>query len=69
MIKNKEILEIIERKKQKVSCDNCKYCDLNDYHSGRWYCRKRSVFDEIVKIEECFERQTERKNNVGKRKT
>ena len=29
MIKNKEILELIEKKKQETSCDNCKHCDLN----------------------------------------
>lgn len=57
MIKNKELLEIIEKNKQETSCDNCKHCDLNAYHSGKWYCRKRSVFDEIVSIEECFDRK------------
>lgn len=57
MIKNKELLEIIEKNKQETSCDNCKHCDLKSYHSGKWYCRKRSVFDEIVSIEECFDRK------------
>ena len=56
MIKNKEILAILEKKKREVSCDNCKHCDLNAYHSGKWYCRKRSVFDDSG-IEQCFERR------------
>lgn len=56
MIKNKEILEIIEKKKREVSCENCKNCDLNAYHSGKWYCKKNSVFSESADIEKCFER-------------
>lgn len=55
MIKNKEILDLLEKKKQEVSCDNCKYCNLNAYHKGKWYCSKHSVFDCPVDIEECFE--------------
>lgn len=55
MIKNKELLEMIKKKKQEVSCDNCKHCNLGAYHSGKWYCNKRSVFD--VDIKECFERK------------
>lgn len=55
MIKNKEILELLKKKKRELSCDNCKYCDLNDFHKGQWYCRKRSVFSCPVAIEECFE--------------
>ena len=58
MIKNKAILETLERKKQEVSCDNCKHCNLGAYHSGKWYCRKRSVFDDDeAGIEKCFERK------------
>lgn len=56
MIKNKAILEMIEKKKQEVSCDNCKHCNKSAYHSGKWYCKKRSVFDESMEIEQCFER-------------
>ncbi len=51
-MKNKGLLEIIEKIEkipQEASCDNCKYCDLNAYHSGRWYCRRRSVLGESVK--------------------
>lgn len=55
MIRNKELLELLEKKKQEVSCDNCKYCDLKAYHNGKWYCSKHSVFDCPVDIEECFE--------------
>lgn len=57
MIKNKTILEMIEKKKQEVACSNCKHCNLNAYHSGKWYCRKLSVFDSTSNIEECFERR------------
>ncbi len=59
MIKNKTILEMIEKKKQEVACSNCKHCNLNAYHSGKWYCRKLSVFDSTSNIEECFERRYE----------
>lgn len=55
MIKNKELLEIIERKKNEVSCENCKHCNLA-YHGEKWYCKKISVFPGII-IEECFERK------------
>lgn len=36
MIKNKAILEMLEKKKQEVSCENCKHCNLAAYHSGKW---------------------------------
>lgn len=55
MIKNKEILEIIEKKKYEKSCDNCKHCDLNKYHSGKWYCKKYIVTDNLPQNEYCFE--------------
>lgn len=57
MIKNKVILEMLEKKKQEVSCENCKHCNLAAYHSGKWYCNKRSVFDVVTDIKECFERK------------
>lgn len=56
MIKNKDILAMIEKKKWEISCENCKHCNLGAYHSGKWYCRKRSVFDCPIEIEQCFER-------------
>lgn len=34
MIRNKEILELLEKKKRELSCVNCKYCDLNAFHRG-----------------------------------
>lgn len=55
MIKNKEILDLLEKKKQETSCDNCKFCDLNAFHRGQWYCRKQSVCSPAVEIEKCFE--------------
>ena len=55
LIKNKEILNLLEKKKKEISCDNCKYCNLNAFHRGQWYCRKQSIFPLPVKIEECFE--------------
>lgn len=54
MIKNKELLKMIEEKKNKVSCENCKNCNLNAYHSGKWYCNKISVFNNNIDIKECF---------------
>ena len=63
MIKNKELLKIIEHKKNEVSCENCKHCNLA-YHSGKWYCKKISVFKPSIVTEECFERrQVERNGN------
>ena len=59
MIKNKEILAIIARKKNEVSCHNCVHCDVGALHSGKWYCTNRSVFDRIIDLSECFERKEE----------
>lgn len=56
MIKNKAILEIIEKKKKEIRCENCIYCNLGAFHSGKWYCKKISVFDNPIDIEKCFER-------------
>ena len=63
MIKNKELLEIIERKKNEVSCENCKHCNLSAHHSGKWYCKKISVFKPGIVIEECFERKKVQKSD------
>ena len=57
MIKNKELLEIIEQKKNEVSCENCKHCNLSAYHRGKWYCKNRSADEVQQDIEECFERR------------
>lgn len=57
MIKNKELLEIIRKKKEEVRCENCIHCNLGAFHSGKWYCKKRSVFNCSIDIEECFERK------------
>ena len=57
MIENKTILAEIERKKNEVSCQNCVHCHLGAYHSGRWYCKKNSVFDSNIDIQKCFERK------------
>lgn len=63
MVKNKEILEIIERKKNEVSCENCEYCNLGVYHSGKWYCDNPDVsIFETSKIEECFKRRGKEKS-------
>lgn len=59
MIKNKELLEIIERKKKEISCENCRFCDLKAFHSGKWYCKKHSVFTMPEDTMECFERKLE----------
>ena len=59
MIKNKEILAIIERKNNEVSCANCKHCNLGARYSGKWYCKNPniSVFEPPMSFEECFERK------------
>lgn len=59
MIKNRAILESIEKKKKEISCDNCKYCNLVAFHSGRWYCQHpdASLFKMPADIEECFVRR------------
>jgi hypothetical protein len=58
MIRNKELLALIEEKKNKSSCENCKHCNKGAYHSGKWYCKnpKVSVMKSPVNIEKCFER-------------
>jgi hypothetical protein len=58
MIKNKSILEEIRKKKNQIECSNCKFCNLNAFYKGAWYCNKRSVFDIPTEIEECFERKS-----------
>lgn len=57
MIKNKELLALIEEKRNKVDCENCKHCNKNAYHTGQWYCNNPnvSVMDLPVDIEKCFE--------------
>lgn len=57
MIKNKAILEEIEKQKNEVSCKNCKYCNIKAFNGGQFYCKKISVFDTVNDIEECFERR------------
>lgn len=55
MIKNKELLGIIETKKREKSCENCRHCNLLAFHRGQWYCNKISVFDVPVETKKCFE--------------
>lgn len=59
MIKNKELLELIEQKKKQESCDNCKWCNLKAFYNGKWYCKnpKIGVFNLPVDIKECFDRR------------
>lgn len=58
MIKNKELLELIEKKKNEVSCENCCYCNLRAFHSGKWYCNNSDVHvGASVDIEKCFRRK------------
>lgn len=59
MIKNKELLELIEKKKSEVSCENCTYCNLTAFHRGQWYCNNPDVHVGVsVDIEKCFQRRT-----------
>lgn len=62
MIKNKELLELIEKKKNEVSCENCIYCNLNAFHRGQWYCNNADVHVGVsVDIEECFQIRTSKR--------
>lgn len=62
MIKNKELLELIEKKKNEVSCENCIYCNLNAFHRGQWYCNNADVHVGVsVDIEKCFQRRTSKR--------
>lgn len=55
MIKNKELLALIEKKKNEVSCENCTYCNLNAFHRGQWYCKNEDIHVGVsVDIEKCF---------------
>lgn len=47
---------------KEISCTDCKYCRLSAYNSGRWYCGKRSVFDCVENIKECFGPRKGKKN-------
>lgn len=69
MIKNKELIEIIESKKKEVSCENCRFCDLGAYHKGKWYCIKHSVFTKPDDTMECFEKRLNNKNGKIKQNT
>lgn len=67
MIKNKELLEIIERKKNEVSCENCAHYNLNAFRRGKSYCNNPNVHVGVsVDIEKCFQRRLpkERKHKV-----
>lgn len=68
MIKNKELFEIIERKRNEVSCENCAHCNLNAFHNGKWYCNNSNVRVGVsVDMGKCFQRikPKERKNKKG----
>lgn len=58
-IKNKDIINLIREKGNRVDCENCIYCHLGAYHSGKWYCTNPnvSVFNIPVDIEKCFVRK------------
>lgn len=59
MIKNKELLELIEKKKNEASCENCTYCNLNSFHIGQWYCNNPDIHvGASVDIEKCFQGRT-----------
>lgn len=58
MIKNRELLEIIKKKKNEMLCENCDYCNLNAFHSGKWYCKNPNVRVGVaVDIKKCFRRE------------
>ena len=62
MIKNKELLELIEKKKNEVSCENCTYCNLNEFHRGQWYCNNPNTHVGVsVDIEKCFQRRNSKR--------
>ena len=62
MIKNKDILEMLERKRNEVSCENCEHCHLGAYHSGKWYCKHPNIscMNPPSDITNCFERRNQR---------
>lgn len=57
MIKNKAIIEELRQRKEVISCENCRYCNLQEYHSGKYYCTKLSVFQNAPINLDCFERR------------
>lgn len=57
MIKNKAILAEIEQQKKEANCKNCKNCNVGAFNSGKWYCKKISIFESNINIDECFERK------------
>lgn len=65
MIKNKELLELIEKKKNEVSCENCAYCNLSAFHIGKWYCNNPNVHVGVsADIDKCFQRKTLKRKTV-----
>ena len=57
-IKNKDIINLIREKENRVDCENCKYCHLGAYHNGKWYCTNPNVsIFEPSEIEKCFVRK------------
>ena len=58
-IKNKDIINLIREKENRVDCENCKYCHLGAYHNGKWYCTNPnvSIFGIPSEIEKCFVRK------------
>lgn len=62
MIKNKELLELIKKKKSEVSCENCIYCNLNAFNRGKWYCKNLNVQVGVsIDIEKCFQRRVSKR--------
>ena len=60
-IKNKDIINLIREKENRVDCENCKYCHIGAYHNGKWYCANPNVsifdIDTPSEIEKCFVRK------------
>lgn len=51
-----------------LECEDCKFCNLNKYYRGEWYCNnpKVSIFDLTVDPGKCFEKR-EQKGRVMSR--
>jgi len=52
--------------RDEFECEDCRYCNLNRYYHGEWYCRNPevSIFDLPVDPEKCFEEKKKEKEGA-----
>lgn len=48
-----------------MKCTECKYCNLNKYHRGKWYCSSPnvSIFNLPPDMEKCFKKREKKYAN------